>query len=347
VSTAAAGAAFDADYRATAIPVRAWRVIVVIFQIIAIWLGAILVMPWISCSRRDRMKARFAARMLRGLGVRVRILGSLPDPRKLCVTSGAARNLECGPSPAARRRASASPCQGEAIRSAALTSLGKGLDPREPRAFVFVANHVSWLDPHLLNLVGGARFIAKREVASYPVFGMIVRQFGAIFIHRGCIRDAYRVKSEAAASLLNGEHVAFFPEGTTSSGERINYFYPALFQAAIDAGAAVQPIAIRWHHADGRLNLDAAFLGDMTLVESIALMLKHRVIYAEVTLCEMIEAAGLSRRELAYRTRAAIAEKLKLEPFASRPRRTPWEDYAGDRPRDAESGSSRTVVTAG
>jgi len=241
------------------------------------------------------MIARFADRMLRGLGVRVRIRG---------------------PQPCLRHQ------------------------------MILVENHVSWLDPHLLNLVCRARFIAKWEVASYPVFGTVVRQFGAIFIRRGCIRDAYRVKSEAAATLSKREHVAFFPEGTTSSGDRINYFYPALFQAAIDSGATVQPIAIRWHHADGRLNHDAAFLGDMTLVESIALMLKHRVIYAEVTLCEPLEAAGTSRRDLAHRTRIAIAEKLKLEPFAARPRRMPWEDYAGDRPRDAEFPPSRTAVPA-
>jgi 1-acyl-sn-glycerol-3-phosphate acyltransferase len=296
VSAAAARAALDTNSRATPIPVRAWRVVVVIFQILAIWLAAILVMPWISRSRRDRMIARFADKMLRGLGVRVRIRGTLQGARN---------------------------------------------------PVILVANHVSWLDPHLLNLVCRVRFIAKREVASYPVFGTVVRQFGAIFIRRGCIRDAYRVKSEAATTLSKGEHVGFFPEGTTSSGDRINYFYPALFQAAIDSGAIVQPIAIRWHHADGRLNLDAAFLGDMTLVESIVLLLRHRAIYAEVTLCEPVEAVGVSRRDLAHRTRAAIAEELKLETFAVRPRRMPWEDYAGDRPRDVESPSSRSAVAAG
>jgi 1-acyl-sn-glycerol-3-phosphate acyltransferase len=295
VSSAAARAAFDNESRTTPIPVRAWRVIVVIFQIVRIWLASILVMPWLSRPRRKRMMARFADRMLRGLNVQVRISGTLPSAR---------------------------------------------------RPIVFVANHVSWLDPHLLNLVSGARFIAKQEVASYPLFGTIVRQFGAIFIRRGSIRDAYRVKSEAAATLSNGEHVAFFPEGTTSTGTRINYFYPALFQAAVDSSATVQPIAIRWHHADGRLNLDAGFIDAMTLVESIALMLKHRVLYAEVTLCEPLEAAGATRRDLAHRTRAAIAQKLELDSLAPRPRRMPWEDYTSDRPRSSESPPSRTAVSA-
>jgi len=294
LSSAAARAAFDNQSRTTPIPVRAWRVIVVIFQIIAIWLGAILVMPWMSRPRRHRMIARFARRMLRGLNVQVRIRGTPPSAR--------------GP-------------------------------------IVFVANHVSWLDPHLLNLVSGARFIAKEEVARYPLFGTIVRQFGAIFIRRGSIRDAYRVKSEAAATLSNGEHVALFPEGTTSTGTRINYFYPALFQAAVDSGATLQPIAIRWHHADGRLNLDAGFIDDMTIIDSIVLMLKHRVLHAEVTLCDPLEAAGASRRDLAHRTRAAIAKKLELDSLAPRPRRMPWEDYTRDRPRSSESPPSRTAVS--
>jgi 1-acyl-sn-glycerol-3-phosphate acyltransferase len=81
VSAAAARAALDTNSRATPIPVRAWRVVVVIFQILAIWLAAILVMPWISRPRRDRMIARFADKMLRGLGVRVRIRGTLQGAR--------------------------------------------------------------------------------------------------------------------------------------------------------------------------------------------------------------------------------------------------------------------------
>jgi 1-acyl-sn-glycerol-3-phosphate acyltransferase len=83
-------------------------------------------------------------------------------------------------------------------------------------------------------------------------------------------------------TLSKGEHIAFFPEGTTSRGDRLNFFYPALFQTAVDTGATVQPLAIRWHHADGRLNFDAAFIDDLTVVDSIMLMLRHRVLYAEV-----------------------------------------------------------------
>jgi len=60
-----------------------------------------------------------------------------------------------------------------------------GVLPAANRATILVANHVSWLDPHLLNLVLNARYISKLEVASYPLVGTIARQFGAIFIRRG------------------------------------------------------------------------------------------------------------------------------------------------------------------
>jgi len=179
VSSAVARAAFDNQSRATPIPVRAWRVIVVIFQIVTIWLGAILVMPWMSRPRRNRMITRFAGRMLRGLNVQVRIRGTLPSAR---------------------------------------------------HPIVFVANHVSWLDPHLLNLVSGARFIAKEEVARYPLFGTIVRQFGAIFIRRGSIRDAYRVKSEAAATLSMASTSHFSPKEPLRPARASIIFIPRCFR---------------------------------------------------------------------------------------------------------------------
>jgi hypothetical protein len=81
-------------------------------------------------------------------------------------------------------------------------------------------------------------------------------------------------------------------------------------------------------------------------VDSIVLLLKHWVLYAEVTLCDPLEAAGASRRDLAHRTRAAIAKKLELDSLAPRPRRMPWEDYTSDRPRSSESPPSRTAVSA-
>jgi 1-acyl-sn-glycerol-3-phosphate acyltransferase len=69
------------------------------------------------------------------------------------------------------------------------------------------------------------------------------------------------------------ESVAVFPEGTTTDGTRLGRFHPALFQAAIDAGAAVQPVAIRYPAPDGRPDPAAAFVDDMTFAASLVRVL--------------------------------------------------------------------------
>ncbi len=187
---------------------------------------------------------------------------------------------------------------------------------------MMVANHISWLDMYLINALCVSRFVAKSEVASAPVFGTIARQLGSIFILRGSLRDAHRVKGEAAAALRGGDAVGLFPEGTTSDGTRLQFFYPALFQAAIEAGATIQPIAIRYHHDDGRPNIAPAYTDDVSLLQSIRAVLREPVLRAEITFCEPL-LARLTRRELAERARRSIAEALDVRVLPPRPRHMP------------------------
>jgi len=197
---------------------------------------------------------------------------------------------------------------------------------------MMVANHISWLDMYVINALCVSRFVAKSEVASAPVFGTIARQLGAIFIRRGSLRDALRVKGEAAAALRCGDVVGLFPEGTTSDGTHLRFFYPALFQAAIEAGATVQPIAIRYHHDDGRPNTAPAYTDDINLVQSIRAVLREPMLRAEITFCEPLR-ARLTRRELADRARQSIAEALDVSVLPPRPRYMPETWSAAKRQR--------------
>jgi 1-acyl-sn-glycerol-3-phosphate acyltransferase len=195
--------------------------------------------------------------------------------------------------------------------------------PAQPTSPVMlVANHISWLDMYLMNAVQVSRFVAKSEVASVPVFGTIARQIGSIFIRRGSLRNAHRVKNEAAAAMRAGDVVGVFPEGTTSDGRRLRFFYPALFQAAIEAGATIQPIAIRYHHDDGTPNTAPAYTEEINLMRSIRAVLREPALLAEVTLCEPL-LASRTRGELADRTRRTIAEALAIHVLPPRPRHLP------------------------
>jgi len=177
---------------------------------------------------------------------------------------------------------------------------------------LFVPNHVSWLDVWAVNAVAPARFVAKAEVARWPVAGAITRGFGAVSIKRGCPRDAWRVKNRLAAHLAAGERVAGFPEGTTTDGSRLCHFHPAIFQAAVDARAPVQPIAIRYRTPDGSPCRAAPFIDDMTFVDSLRRIVAAPGIRAEIAFLPPRPAGGACRKALATWAREAIARQLAL-----------------------------------
>lgn len=163
---------------------------------------------------------------------------------------------------------------------------------------LIVANHVSWLDVYALNTVAGSRYVAKAEVATWPLAGGITRGFRTVFIRRGSVRDAKRVKDVVATALRAGERFVVFPEGTTTDGAAVGRFHAAMFQAAVDAGVPVQAVAIRYRRDDGTRDHAAAFVGDMTFLESLRRVLARPTITVELTFGPVLRSDGRTRREL-------------------------------------------------
>ena len=152
-----------------------------------------------------------------------------------------------------------------------LRVLGIGLDARGAPVrgpMLVVANHVSWLDVLAINSLLPVRFVAKADLRRWPLIGWMAACGGTLFIERERKRDALRVVQQIAAALRAGERVAVFPEGTTSGGERLLPFHASLLQAAVATGTALQPIALRFSDASGRVSARAAYVGDMSIASS-------------------------------------------------------------------------------
>jgi len=211
---------------------------------------------------------------------------------------------------ARRRRRVAAAFAQRTLRALGVSLRVRRERPRCDGPRLLVANHISWLDVYAVNAVEEARFVAKSETRTWPLLGAITAAFDSLFIIRGSCRDAARVKDAAAAALRHGDTIVVFPEGTTTDGTVLRRFYPALFQAAIDAGAAVQPVAIRYPNDDGTPNRAAAFVDDMTFLESLGRILTQPHLTAEVIFGPVIPAAGRTRGELAELARRHIAEQL-------------------------------------
>lgn len=180
------------------------------------------------------------------------------------------------------------------------------------RGGLFVANHVSWLDIYLLNAARPVRFVSKSEVRDWPVIGWLAEKTGTLFIRRSRRHDTARINSEVTAALKQGDCVALFPEGTTSDGSVLRPFHTSLLQPAIDAGARLWPVAIRYRNRDGSASTAAPYIDDMSFGASLRRILAQPEVVAEMEYLEPLAVQGRSRRELAVLAEAAIASALSL-----------------------------------
>jgi len=109
-----------------------------------------------------------------------------------------------------------------------------GRPPRGP--FLVVANHVSYLDVLVLAHLFPGRFVAKSEIAGWPLFGWLSRSVGTLFLEKGRARDVLRVGEQIEATLLAGVGACVFPEGASSRGERVEPLRGALLEPAARRG---------------------------------------------------------------------------------------------------------------
>lgn len=109
---------------------------------------------------------------------------------------------------------------------------------------LWVSNHQSWLDIPTLHAAHHCRFVSKAEIAQWPLVGRLARAAGTLFIQRGARRDTQRTVQAMAQALREGDILAVFPEGTVGDGRTLLAFHGNTLQAAIDAGAPVQPVAL-------------------------------------------------------------------------------------------------------
>ncbi len=102
--------------------------------------------------------------------------------------------------------------------------------------FLVASNHLSYLDIWVLGALYPSLFVAKREIGTWPLFGWISRAAGTLFVDRESPRDAVRAIRRMRSCLEHGVSITLFPEGRTSSGDRVRPFLPTLLQPAAELG---------------------------------------------------------------------------------------------------------------
>ena len=223
-----------------------------------------------------------------------------------------------------RRRALVGWWSAKLLRIAGVATSVQGAPPEEgSRGAMIAANHVSWIDIFAVSSVRPTRFIAKSEIRDWPLAGWVVERAGTIFIRRDRRRDTARINEVVHEALAAGERVGLFPEGTTTDGDILLKFHSSLFEPAVANAALVHPCALRYEHADGSLCRAMAYVGELSFMQSLGLVLRQRGVRARIAFAAPIETAGRGRREVALAAHAAVATLLGLAAPGTPPRTPP------------------------
>jgi len=195
------------------------------------------------------------------------------------------------------------------------------LSPQRP--LLLVSNHVSWLDITVLGSATELSFIAKSEVARWPIFGLFAWLQRSVFVERDRRARTGAVTSQIARRLADGDVLVLFAEGTSSNGIHVLPFRTALVGGAARAaqeagggGATIQPVALNYTQLHGvpigRFHKPrVAWYGDMEMPAHLWWVLKHGeidvdVIFGEpMTLCE-----GADRKRIARAAEDAVRRML-------------------------------------
>lgn len=181
----------------------------------------------------------------------------------------------------------------------------------------FVANHSSWLDIFALNAAQNLYFVAKSEVADWAGIGWLGRATGTVFIARKGT-EAKAQQRVFEDRLRAGHRLAFFPEGTSTDGQRVLPFKSTLFAAFYSHGLAhilqVQPVSVQYHAPRGRNVRFYGWWGDMNFAGHLLQVLAcKRPGGVEVTFHDPVPVdAFRDRKQLAAHCEAVIRGGLGL-----------------------------------
>lgn len=195
-----------------------------------------------------------------------------------------------------------------------VTEVGK---PHSGRPLLITSNHCSWLDITVIGSLTPLCFIAKSEVAGWPIFGLFAKLQRTVFVDRRRRSETGKVANEIAYRLSEGDAMVLFAEGTSSNGNEVLPFRTALIGAAQQLVSSqengpssdtvwLQPLSIAYTRLQGlpigrHYRHVAAWYGDMDLIPHLWQVLREGAL--DVTVCwgEPVAATGETDRKLLTR----------------------------------------------
>lgn len=205
------------------------------------------------------------------------------------------------------------------LRAFSVRVTQSGTPPAAGEPALVLSNHVSWLDIIALGSLRPLSFVAKSEIAGWPVVGGLAKLQRTVFIDRSRRAATASVNETVAARLSAGDLIVLFAEGTTGDGNRVLPFRSSLVgaaRAALQADGAtgverirLQPLALTYPRRNGLPVVrserpEIAWYGDMELAPHLSLFAERGPIDVHIVWGQPIPFEAGTDRKLA----TALAE---------------------------------------
>ena len=117
--------------------------------------------------------------------------------------------------------------------------------PGKDKQYIFIANHISYLDiPIIFKTIRkrSIRVLGKAEMKKVPIFGFIYSR-GAVMVDRTDAEQRAKSVRHLKSILRKGISIFIYPEGTfNETGQPLKEFYDGAFRIAIETKTPIIPI---------------------------------------------------------------------------------------------------------
>jgi len=172
---------------------------------------------------------------------------------------------------------------------------------------LLISNHASYLDIIILGSLFKTSFVAKKEIAKWPLLGILAKLQNTIFIDRR-VSSLKNQENQIIKHLNEKKNLVIFPEGTSSDGNRVLPFKSSLFnifEKNLNSKILVQTITIVYKKINGipmnrieRKNI--TWHSNMDLIPNIFNVLKKLSIEVEIIFNdEFLPSKEYDRKKLA------------------------------------------------
>lgn len=185
-----------------------------------------------------------------------------------------------------------------------------------PAQGLIVSNHLSYLDIPVYSALAPCAFVSKSEVRKWPVFGLLAAIAGSIFVDRSRPALAHLSVAEMQQTLSSGVRVVLFPEGTSTAGDQVLPFKPALFESAVETGQPITAAHLRYAVDDGDATQEVCWWGGISFLPHLLRLMGKRRVQVTVQFDSMSErftdrkqaAAALQTRVVALHQATVCAD---------------------------------------